>query len=454
MQARQIDLSALQSKLIAWLQEKMSQAKNLSISGMQRAGAGVSNETFLFDLSWQENEEPRSRGMVLRHPPQSFPIFPEYDLAKQYRIMECLRQTDVPVPRLYGLEENEQLLGVPFYLMGKIDGVVPPEFPLYHSSGVYYDATPQHRAKMWWGSLEAMAKVHLLDWKSLGLSFLGVPGDGTDPIDRQLHYWEAYLDWVKEEPQPIMEAAAKWLRQNTYVPKYVTLCWGDSRLANTIYSRGDFDTLALLDWEMAFLGDPEADLGWFIYLDWHHSVGWGIPRLEGSPSAEETVERYESVTGRKVENPSFNEVFAAFRFAAILYRALKNLEKAGIQAGPESAAVNNNPATQRLAELLQLPPPGRPLSQRRSLKEMTVVVQFHFTGPRGRDFYLVVDKGKPTPYEGTADNPDVALTISMEDWEAIKRGELSRLQAIQTGKMRIDGDVDVMRSLENIIADV
>jgi aminoglycoside phosphotransferase (APT) family kinase protein len=454
MQARQVDLSVLQSKLIGWLQEKMPQASNMSISGLVRAGAGVSNETFLFDLSGQENERPMSRGMVLRHPPRSFPIFPEYNLAKQYRIMECLQKTDVPVPRLYGLEENEKLLGVPFYLMGKIDGVVPPEFPLYHSSGVYYDATPQQRAKMWWGSLEAMTKVHLVDWKSLALSFLGIPGGGTDPIDQQLNYWEAYWDWVKEEPQPIMETAVRWLRQNTYVPKYVTLCWGDSRLPNTIYSLDDFSTLALLDWEMAFLGDPEADLAWFIYLDWHHSVGWGIPRLEGSPSAEETVDQYESLTGRKVENPLFNEVFAAFRFAAVLYRALKNLEKVGIQPGPEDAAVNNNPATQRLAELLELPPPGRPFTQRKGLEEMTVIAQFHFTGPQGRDVYLVVDKGKPTQYEGSADNPDVVLTISMGDWEAIKRGEMTRLQAIATGRMRIDGDTDVIRSLEDIIANI
>jgi len=254
MQARQVDPSEMQSKLTVWLREKMPQAKNLSISGMERAGAGMSNETFLFDLSWQEAGQPESQEMVLRYPPQSYPIFPEYDLTKQFRIMECLQETDVPVPKTHWLEQDARLIGAPFYLMGKINGVIPPEYPLYHTSGIYYNATPRQRAKMWWGCLEAIAKIHLLDWKGLGLSFLGVPGGGTDPIDRQLDYWEAYVDWVKEEPQPILDAAVKWLREHTYVPKHVTLCWGDARLPNAIYSSPDFDVLGVLDWEMAFLG--------------------------------------------------------------------------------------------------------------------------------------------------------------------------------------------------------
>jgi len=454
MQARQVDPSEMQSKLTVWLREKMPQAKNLSISGMERAGAGMSNETFLFDLSWQEAGQPKSQEMVLRYPPQSYPIFPEYDLTKQFRIMECLQGTDVPVPKTHWLEQDARLIGASFYLMGKINGVIPPEYPLYHTSGIYYNATPQQRSKMWWGCLEAIAKIHLLDWKGLGLSFLGVPGGGTDPIDRQLDYWEAYVDWVKEEPQPILDAAVKWLREHTYVPKHVTLCWGDARLPNAIYSSPDFDVLGVLDWEMAFLGDPEADLGWSIFMDWHQSVGYAIPRLEGSPGFEETVQRYEELTGRKVENALFNEVFSALRYGAIEYRAQKNLEKLGIPVGGEGPAVNNTPATQRLAELLELPPPGPPFTQRKSLEEMTVIAQFHFTGSRGRDFHLVVDKGKPTQYEGTADNPDVALTVSLEDWEAIKKGELTRLNAWATGRIKIDGDMDLINRLEDMISEL
>ena len=128
-----------------------------------------------------------------------------------------------------------------------------------------------------------MADVHKLDWKKLGFSFLGVPKGGTDAVDRRIDYLEKFLNWTKEGPedsQPTLEAALKWLRENHYVPEHVTLCWGDSRPPNTMYDQ-DFDVVAVLDWEMAFLGDPESDLAWFLFMDWQHSEGVGIPRLEG-----------------------------------------------------------------------------------------------------------------------------------------------------------------------------
>jgi len=450
MQERQIDVAELQPKLLAWLGQKMPQARNLSISGMERAGSGFSNETWLFNLSWQEDEGPRSEGMVLRYTPRSHPMFPEYDLSKQFRIMQCLQQTDVPVAKVHWFEQDVNLLGVPFYVMSKINGVTLSEYPIYHTCGVYYDATPQQRAKIWWGCLEAIARAHLLDWQSLGLSFLGVPGPGTDPIDRQLDYWEAYLKWCQNEPQPILEAAIKWLRENRYAPKHVALCWGDARPPNTIYSTPDFDVIGVVDWENAFLGDPEADLGWFMFVDWHQSEGYGIPRLEGSPSAKETVQRYEELTGRKTEHTLYNEVFAALRFGAVLYRVMQAMEQYGLPTG-EGAVVNNTAATQRLAELLGLPAPGPSLTQRKSLEDTTVIAQFHLTGPRGRDSYLVVDRGNPTRHEGTADNPDVTLTASVEDWEAIQNGEIPRLTAWWDGRLTIEGDVYLVGQLEDIL---
>ena len=453
MISRQVDLSDMQSKLTAWLQKKMPQAQNLSISGMERSGAGLSNETFLFDLRWREAGQHRSEGMVLRCAPRSYPVFPEYDLGKQFRMMECLQGTNVPVPKVYWLEEDEEVLGTTFYIMGKIDGVIPPEYPPYHSFGVYYDATPQHRAKMWWGSLEAAAKVHKLDWKSLGLSFLGVPKGGTDPLDQQLDYWERYLNWVKEapqEPQPILEAALHWLKENRYAPSHVTLCWGDCRMPNTIYSP-DGEVLGVLDWEMAYLGDPESDLGFFLFLDWQHSEGYGIPRLEGSPERKETVQRYEELTGWKVENLFYNEVLAALRAGVVILKVFKNFKKLGVALPGEDVELNN-PCTQRLASLLNLPAPGAPSRETTRIEEVTVAVQFHLTGPGGSDWYLVSDRGKGTRHEGTVENPNATLTVSAEDWAAIQRGEMDRLHAWTSGKLKIEGDMTLLLQLEDMIS--
>jgi aminoglycoside phosphotransferase (APT) family kinase protein/putative sterol carrier protein len=453
MLSRQVELAELQSKLLEWLQKKMPEAKDLAISNLERSGAGISNETFLFNLTWQEHGKPKSEGMVLRCAPRSFPVYPDYDLSIQFRVMKALHRSKVPVSKVHWLEQDEEVLATAFYVMGKIEGVVPPEFPPYHSFGVYFEATPQKRAKMWWSAIEAMSRVHKEDWKSLGLSFLGVPKGGTDPLDRQLNYFERYLNWAKDSPderQPVLEAALKWLRDNRYVPERVTLCWGDARMPNTMFNP-EGEVVALFDWEMAFLGDPQADLAFFLLLDWVDSEGYGIPRLEGAPGREETVQRYQELTGWKVDQLHYNEVFAVFRAGIVMLKVLKNFKKLGV-AMPEADAESNNPCTQRLAALLGLPAPGAPTRQTTRVEEVTVTVQFHLTGDGGCDWYAVCEKGTATRHEGVVENPNCTLTVSASDWAAIQRGELDRFNAWTGGKMKIDGDMTLMLQLEEAIS--
>ena len=453
MLSRQVELSELQPKLLAWLQGKMPKAKDLTILNMERSGAGISNETFLFNLAWQEHGKPRSEGMVLRCAPRSSPVYPDYDLSLQFRVMKALHAAKFPVARVHWLEQGEKVLGTPFYVMGRIEGVVPPEFPPYHSFGVFFEAAPQKRARMWWSAVEAMSRVHQADWKKLGLSFLGVPKGGTDPLDRQLDYFERYLNWAKDSPeekQPILESALKWLRENRYVPARVTLCWGDARMPNTMFSP-DGDAVALFDWEMAFLGDPQADLAFFLLLDWVDSEGYGIPRLEGAPGTEETVRRYQELTGWKVDQLHYNEVLAVLRAGIVIMKVLKNFKKLGV-AMDQADAESNNPCTQRLASLLGLPAPGAPVRQTTRVEDITVTVQFHLTGEGGCDWYAVCEKGIATRHEGIVENPNCTLTASAPDWAAIQRGELDRFNAWTGGKLKIDGDMTLMLQLEETIS--
>ena len=452
MQVRQIDLAGAQSKFVTWLQKKMPEASDLSIMNIERSGSGLSNETFLFEMTWKEAGRPQSRGMVLRLPPKSFPVHPEYDLNKQFTIMQILGKTSVPVPRVYWMEEDAEILGAPFYVMGKLKGIVPPDYPPYHSFGVYFDATPSQRAKIWWGSVDAMADVHKLDWKKLGFSFLGVPKGGTDAVDRRIDYLEKFLNWTKEGPedsQPTLEAALKWLRENHYVPEHVTLCWGDSRPPNTMYDQ-DFDVVAVLDWEMAFLGDPESDLAWFLFMDWQHSEGVGIPRLEGSPDTKETIKHYEERTGFKVKNLFYNEVLNAFWYSIIMAKIYKNFKKMGVVI-PGDQTEYNTPGHMRLASLLNLPAPRAP-RQVTKVEETTAIVQFNLTGPGGSDWYLVCQKGQGTRHEGKATNPTCTLIMSAEDWAAVQRGNLQRSTAYMTGKLKIEGDMTLLLQLEDLIS--
>jgi putative sterol carrier protein len=86
------------------------------------------------------------------------------------------------------------------------------------------------------------------------------------------------------------------------------------------------------------------------------------------------------------------------------------------------------------------------------IEEVTVTVQLHLTGPGGSDWYVISDKGKGTRHEGTAQNPNSTCTASAEDWNAIQKGELDRVQAFMSGKLKIEGDITLMMQLENMIS--
>jgi aminoglycoside phosphotransferase (APT) family kinase protein len=349
MLTRPRDLDAVRARLETWLRSRLG--GDAAIAALSKPAAGMSNDTLLCEVT----RAGRTERLVVRLAPNDFQVFPEYDLAAQYRLLACLAATDVPAPRVRWLETDVGVLGCPFYVMEAIAGEVPSEIPNYHAFGLLFDADPARRARMWWSGIETLAKIHALDWARLGLDFLGVPGPGTDPLDRQLAYWRRYYAWARNgRTWPICAAALDWLEAHRFVPRDVRLCWGDARLPNLVFR--DDTVVGVLDWEMAFLGDPEADLGWWLFMDWATGPGYGLPRLAGLPGREETIARYEALTGRRVTHPLWHEVFAAVRFALIMARIARRMEEVGLPA-PNPHFELDNPNTRRLAELLDLPPP-------------------------------------------------------------------------------------------------
>lgn len=439
------DLAALHGALTAWLRTKMDGSARLS--ELKRPSAGLSNETYLCSVATDGGD--CDRDLVVRLEPANFRVFPEYDLIGQARIMQALAETDVPVPPIRWVERDASVLGCPFYVMDRVVGEVPSEVPPYHSFGMCVDATPERRAAMWWSGVETLAAIHSVDWRALGLDFLGAPSGGTDALDRQLDYWNRYLAWAAEgEPQPVLEAALAWLREHRFGPERIALCWGDARLPNLIFR--DDGVAAVLDWEMAFLCDPEADLAWWLFMDWQGSEGYGIPRLPGFPDRDETVHRYEELTGTKVRNLEWHEVFAAFRFGAVMVRVARHMKASGIPT-PTDDFQHDNPCTRRLAELLDLPSPAGPQRQLTNIEESTVKVQFHLTGSGGQDWYLVADRGNGTRHTGVTEGAEVTLTASAADWGAIQRGEMDRTQAYLGGKLVIEGDMTLLMQLDDMI---
>ncbi len=353
------DLELTHKQLREWLVGQLPRAEDVRLSALHGPDAtGFSNDTLLGDAHWREAGQPRSRGLVFRIKPAGPRVFPEYDLALQYRVMHILGvEGSVPVPRMLWFEEREDILGAPFYVMERVEGRIPTDNPPYHVGGWLTEIAPAERAAIWWSGIETLACIHQLDWKALGFGFLDAPERGATPLEQQLAYYQVYLRWAaRGRSQPTIEPALEWLEANRPAEREpVALCWGDARVGNMIFREGRCQ--AVLDWEMVTLGNPVEDLAWWLFLDRHHSEGVEAPRLPGFPGREETVARYEAWTGSRVRHLHYYEIFAAMRFAVIMVRLAQQMVGYGVL--PENSDFEtNNIVTRLLAKLLELPPPA------------------------------------------------------------------------------------------------
>ena len=302
----------------------------------------------------------RSESLVVRVQPMGFQVFPEYDLALQVRTLELLGATDVPVPRVLWFEpEDRSVLGAPFYVMARVAGRVPTDQPPYHAGGWMTEASPAEREAIWWGGIECIAKIHRLDWKALGFGFLEKPELGATAASSASSPTTAATSrgpraGSRSRRSRPRSPGSRRTRRRTSRPSCL---WGDARIGNIIFD--GTRPAAVLDWEMVTLGSPEADLAWAIFLDRHHSEGIETPRLAGFPSYEETVARYESLTGHRVKHLHYYQVFAGFRFAVIFLRIAQQIvhyELMDAAAGRRFEL--DNTVTRLLAKDLGLPPPA------------------------------------------------------------------------------------------------
>ena len=326
-------------QLEAWLAPRVGADEGVTLAPFRGPGAtGFSNETLIVDATWRTDGREHTASYVVRVAPTGYTLFPDAAFEVQHTVLTGLdRLGAVPVPKVLWKEDDPSFLGAPFFVMEEVKGVVPPDNPPYHVDGWLHEVSPEVRERIWWGCIDTIAELHQVDPADVGLSGL------LEGLPAQLDYYERFLEQVEGlgEQVPVARRALEWLRANQPAPEANVLCWGDARIGNVMYDEQG-NRLAVLDWEMVSLGSPAQDVAWAMFLDRHHSEGMDVPKLEGFPSTEETVARYEKITGRRLENLEDYEVFAGFRFSVIMGKLAHIFKDWELLPADHDMAQNNN----------------------------------------------------------------------------------------------------------------
>ena len=326
------DPDELRSRLGAWLDGRRPGAR---ITDFEIPSSnGMSSETVLFDAAWSDGGDSAAgevhRRLVARVAPEvsAVPVFPRYDLERQARVMADARAAapSVPIPEVVFAEDDPAPLGTPFFVMGRVEGRVPPDVMPYNFDSWVSQASPAERAELQESSIAVLAALHTVDDAAARFAYLEVDRPGATAMRRQLADQAAYYDWAREGLRvPLIERTFAWLDEHFPGDEGAAgLCWGDARIGNILYD--GFRPAAVLDWEMAVLAPPEVDLAWFAYLHTFFEDLAGVFGVDGLPDflrVDDCAASYERQSGRTPRHLHWYTVYAALRYAIVSIRTTK-----------------------------------------------------------------------------------------------------------------------------------
>ncbi|MDZ7675794.1 MAG: phosphotransferase family protein [Acidimicrobiales bacterium] len=315
------DVDELRARFDEWIARRHPGAR---IESFERPdGNGLSSETLLFDASWDGELHP----LVARVAPSAsdVPVFETYDLGMQYRVMQLVAErSDTPVPECLWEEDDESVIGAPFFVMRRVDGRVPRDNLPYTFEGWLLEATDAERLAMQDDTVWAVAGIHGVDLADVDTRFLGHDPDGPPALCQHLDDQRRYYDWIRgDEKIPVIEDTFAWLEANWPADDggQPVLSWGDSRIGNVIYD--GFRPAAFLDWEMAGVAPRGVDLGWLSYMHiFFQDVAeqLGLDGLPGFLDMDDVATAYESRTGIDIGDRHFWLVYAALRYGLVMVR--------------------------------------------------------------------------------------------------------------------------------------
>jgi len=291
---------------------------------------GYSNLTYLLQIEDKE--------YVLRRPPFGA-IKRGHDMHREYMVQSALRKVFSKVPIMFTYSDDLNGIGSPFYIMEKVEGIILS----YQQAKKLKIPKEDYKtiANSW---LNTFVELHQVDYKSIGLEDLGKP---AGYVERQITNWgKQYLKAATDEVSAA-NRVMRWMQENKPAKYQHSLIHNDYKYDNLVFKNTDWGKVsAILDWEMATLGDPLMDLGtslgyWTMASD-HDFVKHGIPSatvFEGNPGRGEIVELYAKKSGKQVDYLVFYYAFGLFKIAVIAQQIYYRF-KHGYTTDPRFANLN------------------------------------------------------------------------------------------------------------------
>jgi aminoglycoside phosphotransferase (APT) family kinase protein len=366
----------VRARLRTWLEASVDGWSNVRLRPLEVSlGSGFSAEIFFVDVDYDDASGPHARTLVVRRQPTAFEVVHGSSLALQGNMMAALDRLQVtPVPEWIGMELDPAVLDMPFLIMGRVNGQSATQRPNYNSEGWLAEMSPAQRGAAWKNAIEAFAVMSRIDWQQHGFSFLANANWGTPGLDQYLGHLEAwYQGCRKDRIMPYVDQAMAYIRDHQPTGTNVNVLWGDSTPSNVMFA-ADGKVNALIDWELAALGPSELDLAWWLYFDDLFSRRFGVARLEGLPTREQSIAIWEAAVGRKAEHLAYYDIVVALRMALVVVGAFDRQVGIG-NIPPENKSLSANFMTHYLAERLDMALPELGPDFYAFMKNMTPVDQ-------------------------------------------------------------------------------
>ncbi len=324
----EIDAAAL----AVWLKSRLP-----GIEGpiaVEQFPGGHSNLTYL--LRFGDDE------LVLRRPPFGSRVKTAHDMGREHRVLSRLYAAYPKAPKALLHCDDPEVIGAPFYIMERVRGVIlrQPQAP----KGI--DLPPERMRPISEAAVDGLADLHAVDYRAAGLEDLGRPEGYTA---RQIEGWTGRWRKARTDDVPDLDRAADWLAGHLPPPSLATgaaLIHNDYKYDNLVLHPQELErVVAVLDWEMATIGDPLMDLGTSLgyWMDpddapEHRLLPAGPTTLPGNLSRAGVVERYAARTGRDVSNIVFYYVYGLFKIAVIAQQIYYRY-KQGLTQDPRFSAL-------------------------------------------------------------------------------------------------------------------